>query len=78
MTEAHKLVLEIIAEKTGVDISEITTDSFFEDDLNVSEMELIEILSEIEEALDIEELLDKKDSIESVADLVEIVEDLAE
>ncbi len=63
-------VKTIIAEKAGVDISEVTNEAYFEEDLNVSEMELNEIISEVEEALHVD-LTEEKDSIVSVGDLLD-------
>lgn len=72
MSEYLPQVKRIIAEKAGVDVHEVTYESYFEDDLNVGEMELVEILSEIEEALQVE-LMDEKDNIESVGDLLDLL-----
>lgn len=65
-------VKEIIEDKLGIEPEEVTPEAFFEDDLNVSEMELIEILQELEESFHIE-LLDKRENIESIADLLDIL-----
>jgi acyl carrier protein len=67
-----KKIKKVIAEKSGQDISEIHEGSFFEDDLNIGEMELMEILTELEDQLHIE-LLDEKDNIETVQDLIDLV-----
>ncbi|HSX39418.1 MAG TPA: hypothetical protein VLI92_02400 [Candidatus Saccharimonadales bacterium] len=72
MSEYFSTVKKIIAEKTGLDSHEIKEDSYFEDDLNVGEMELVEILSEIEDVLQVD-LVEEKDNIESVADLLDIL-----
>ncbi len=65
-------VKEIIEDKLGIEPEEVTPEAFFEDDLNVSEMELIEILQELEESFHIE-LLDERENIESIADLLDIL-----
>jgi acyl carrier protein len=67
-----KEIRKIIEEKTGLEPSEISPDSFFEDDLNVGEMDLIEILNELEEKYNTE-LMDQKDNLETVQDLVDIL-----
>lgn len=67
-----KEIKRIIEEKTGLDPSEITEESFIEDDLNIGEMELIEILSDLEEKYHVE-LIKEKDSIETVQDLVDLL-----
>ncbi|HLC93792.1 MAG TPA: hypothetical protein VJG85_02130 [Patescibacteria group bacterium] len=51
---------------------EITKESFFEEDLNIGEMELIEILEELEEIYHID-LIGEKDNIDSVESLVDIL-----
>jgi acyl carrier protein len=65
-------IKKIISEKTGLDVSEITEESYFEEDLNISEMELMEILSEVEEVLHVD-LSEEKDEIETVGDLIDIL-----
>ena len=77
MIDFEKKAKRLISEKTGVDVEEITDDSFFEDDLNVGELELIEILEELEELFDIE-LTDKKNDIETFGDLTELIADRIE
>ena len=72
MGDYVKKVKQIISVKAGVDVSEISKDDFFEEDLNIGELELIEILSEIEDALQVN-LMDKKNDIECVQDLVDIL-----
>ncbi len=72
MGDYVKKVKQIISVKAGVDISEISNEEYFEEDLNIGELELIEILSEIEDALQVN-LMDKKNDIECVQDLVDIL-----
>ena len=74
MTNYLNKIKKIIEEKTGIDPSEITLESYFEDVLNISEMELMEILEEIEEVFNVD-LTDEKDNIETVGDLVELLEE---
>ncbi len=68
----------VIAEKTGADPAEITVGSFFEDDLNVGELELAEILSDLEEMLEIEGLLENRKGIITVGDLMDLVSEKTE
>lgn len=72
MTDYLNKIKNLIAEKAGVEPSEVTKDSYFEDDLNVGEMELVEILSELEEMFHVE-LLDHKENIGSVSDLLDLL-----
>jgi acyl carrier protein len=72
-----KEIRKIIEEKTGLEPDEITLESFFEDDLNLGEMELIEILNELEEKYHTD-ILEEKDNIETVQDLVDILSEKIE
>lgn len=72
VTDYVKKIKRIIAEKTGHEIDEIDEGMYFEDDLNLGEMELVDILSEIEDIFHVE-LLDRKDEIETVGDLIDMV-----
>jgi acyl carrier protein len=63
---------KVIEEKTGLDPSEITVDSFFEDDLNVGEMELLDIISEVEEKYHVE-IMRFRDDITTVQDLLDLL-----
>ena len=71
-TDYFKDIRKLIEEKTGLEASEITAESYFEDDLNVGEMELIEILNELEEKYHTE-LVDEKENILTVQDLVDLL-----
>ena len=56
---------------------EITPESYFEDDLNVGELELIEILTELEDEYHID-LISRKGEVETVQDLVDLISELVE
>ncbi len=73
MKEYIGRIIAIIIEKTGMDPDEIAEDSYFEEDLNVDELELQEIISFIEEEYHIELELEEKENVKSVMDLVELV-----
>ena len=74
-----KLILDklykIISQHTGVNPSDISPKQDFRDDLNVSELELAEIISTVEDDLEIE--IDPEDvkTIRAVADLAIIIEE---
>lgn len=72
MSEYLKKIKSVIEEKTGLDAGEVQENSFFEDDLNIGQMELLEILSELEEIYKVE-LVDEQENIESIQDLVELL-----
>lgn len=71
-------IKEIIANKSGIESEDIHNEDFFEDDLNLAELEIIEIIEEVEEALEIEGLIEKKEDIETVGDLVDFASDKLE
>jgi acyl carrier protein len=66
-------IIALIVEKTGVDPEEVSDASYFEDDLNISELELQEILASIEEEYQVEFEDDEKEKLESIMDLVELL-----
>ena len=76
-SDYYKDIKKIIEEKTGLEPSEITLDSYFEDDLNLGEMELIEILSELEEKFNTD-LMEQRENIETVQDLVDLLSEQVE
>ena len=76
-SDYHKKVKDVIAAKTGMDLDEIEPESYFEDDLNLSHLELVEILAELEEIFQIE-LMESKDEIETVQDLMDLVDEQVE
>lgn len=70
-------VRSLIAQKAGVDPREVTDDMFFEDDLNLSDLELTEILEELEDNLKLE-LLIEQENLTSVRDLMDLLEERLE
>jgi len=63
---------KVIEEKTGVSPADIHESSFFEDDLNVGEMELLEILSELEEMFKVD-LVSEQENIVTVQDILDLL-----
>jgi acyl carrier protein len=74
MTDYFSKIKKILSEKTGLEPSEITEDCYFEDDLNIGEMELIEILSELEESFHVN-LVEDIDNFSTVQDVVDALEE---
>ncbi len=72
MNEYLEQIKNLIVERTGMDPDEITEESYFGDDLNLGEMDLVEILGELEEIYHID-LVEEKGNIETVQDLVDIL-----
>ncbi|MEK7595845.1 MAG: phosphopantetheine-binding protein [Patescibacteria group bacterium] len=77
MKDILEKIKEIVSERTGVERTDIKPDSFFNDDLNVNELELSEIVSELEEVFNIELDIDLID-IKSIADLIHAIHDKIE
>ncbi|OGC68706.1 hypothetical protein A2415_02010 [candidate division WWE3 bacterium RIFOXYC1_FULL_39_7] len=77
MSESSRKIFKIIAERTGHEHEELNESSYFEDDLNIGEMELMEILTEIEEKLQVD-VISEKDNIETVGDLIDLVDEQLE
>jgi acyl carrier protein len=73
MDEYLKQITQLISEKTGMELDEISEDSYFEDDLNMGEMDLVDLLTDLEEIYQTEGLLEEKENIETVQDLIDIL-----
>ena len=73
MDEYLNKVIQIIIEKTGLDADEVSEESFFEDDLNMGQMELVDLLTELEEIYQTDELVLEKDNIQTVQDIVDLL-----
>jgi acyl carrier protein len=70
-------IKKVIADKTGHDVDEVGATMYFEDDLNIGEMDLLDILEELEDVLHVD-LVEEKDNIETVGDLIDIVQEQVE
>ena len=64
-------IAELVAERVGKDVSEITMDSKFQD-LGIDSLDTVELLMNLEDKLGIEVELDQK--VETVGDLVAFIE----
>lgn len=78
MNKYTNRVIAVIVEKTGVDPEEITPDSYLEDDLNISEIELYEVMDALEEEYQIEIDEDEREKILMVKNLVSIISEKLE
>lgn len=68
---------KIISERSGVDESTINMSAFFMDDLNIDDMELSEIITELEETFDVELEVELED-VKTVGDLVHLLSEAVE
>ena len=62
----------IIVEELGIDESQITLETNFQNDLEADSLDVFQVISEIEEAFDIE--MDIDQDMETVQDLVHYIE----
>ncbi|MBW6441762.1 hypothetical protein K0B04_02520 [Patescibacteria group bacterium] len=74
MAEYLRKIKKVITEKTGLESSEISPESFIEDDLNIGDMELLEILEELEEVFHME-LIEHSDNFETIQDIIDMLEE---
>lgn len=70
-------VKKLLAQKTGMEVEEITGESSIEEDLNLDEMELVEVLAELEEIYHID-IVEEKEDISTVMDIVDVLVEKAE
>jgi acyl carrier protein len=68
-------IYKSISLHTGIDPTEISPDDDFEDDLNISDMELAEIISQIEDDFGVEIEIEDAKKVRTVADLAILVEE---
>lgn len=66
-------VKHIIAEKLGVELSEVTPEKSFVDDLGADSLDLVELIMSMEEAFDIEIADEDAERIVRVKDAIDFV-----
>lgn len=64
----------IIVDQLGVEESKITPETNFKNDLEADSLDVFQIITEIEDELGVE--IDTDESLETVADLVQYIENL--
>lgn len=65
-------IKEIIVDQLGVDEDEVTLDTNFEEDLEADSLDVFQVISEIEDELDI--TIDTEENLTTVGDLVKYIE----
>ena len=68
-------VKDIIAEKLGVDESEVTRDASFTDDLGADSLDTVELIMEFEKEFDLTIPDDEAEQIATVGDAIDYVEE---
>ncbi len=77
MSDTILKVKHVISGITGVEESQIKPEAFFMEDLNIDELELSEVISKLEDILNIELKVPLED-IKTVADLLHAINDVVE
>jgi len=68
-------VIEIVASQLGVDKEKITRESSFVNDLGADSLDIVELVMELEEEFDIDIPEDSADSIQTVGQAVDFLEE---
>ena len=68
-------VKSVVAEQLGIDESEITMDSSFNDDLEADSLDIVELMMALEDEFKIEISDDDAGKISTIGDVVEDIKD---
>jgi acyl carrier protein len=68
-------VKSVVAEQLGIDESEITMDSSFNDDLEADSLDIVELMMALEDEFKIEISDDDAGKISTIGDVVEYIKD---
>lgn len=71
-----KKIADRLVEQLGVDESEVTLEASFKDDLAADSIDLFEMVMSLEDEYDIEIPTDKLEEIDTIGDLIEVLEEL--
>ena len=77
MSDIATRVKEIIIDKLGVDESEVTPEASFNNDLGADSLDIIELIIEFEKEFNIEISDDQAESIGTVGDAIQYIEENA-
>lgn len=69
-------IKEIIAESLGIDISTLTEETSFKEDLGADSLDLFEMVMALEEAFNVEIPSEDLESIKTIKDVKEYIEKL--
>ncbi len=70
-------VANIVAEKCGIELSQITRETSFQNDLSLNSLQLVESIVEVEERYNVEIPDNRLFKINTVGDLVDFLEEEA-
>ncbi|WP_240375274.1 acyl carrier protein [Bacillus piscicola] len=74
MAETLDRVKKIVADRLGVEESEITMEATFKDDLGADSLDVVELVMELEDEFDLEISDEEAEKISTVADVVNYIE----
>ena len=74
MSEILNEITPIIAEKLGVDPSEVTMEASFTNDLGADSLDTVELMMEFEKNFNLSIPDDQQESIQTVGDVVRLIE----
>ena len=69
-------IKKAIAEQTGIDENSITLEATFREDLNIDSIDLVELIMQLEEEYDIEFDDDQAESLKTVGDVVNYLNEI--
>jgi len=75
MADLQKRVSEIVAEQLGVDISEVTLDASFIDDLGADSLDTVELVMALEEEFGVEIPDEDAEKITTVKEALEYIQE---
>lgn len=76
MTEILNEIVPIIAEKLGVDPSEVTMEASFTQDLGADSIDQVELMSDFEKKFNISIPDDQQENVLTVGDVVKLIEQM--
>ena len=74
MQEILNEIVPIIAEKLGVDQSEVTMEASFTNDLGADSLDTVELMMEFEKNFNLSIPDDQQENIQTVGDVVKLIE----
>ncbi len=75
--DIFETVKSVVAEQLGVDESEITMDSSFNDDLEADSLDIVELMMALEDEFKVEISDEDAGKISTIGDVVEYIKDRA-
>jgi len=75
MSEVAKKVKEIIVDKLGVELPEVTSEASFTNDLGADSLDTVELIMEFEKEFDISIPDDQAEKIQTVGEAISYIEE---